>query len=170
MEVAIKSKTLSTEGLAESTIESVSHIDKVPIPEKGDSIDVLQRKLTALADAMRHGQSIASMTNYAAATIKERDTIKIATADMPPQEVEAWSLYIDGNYPLPKIDWNDSRDPIPFTKRPLRKADRRAEALTGCTRLTMRNRAMQYGLRGTKLFIFLLSRPWHASNKAVFVL
>ncbi|PNP44443.1 hypothetical protein TGAMA5MH_03789 [Trichoderma gamsii] len=129
MEAAIKSKTLSKEGSAESTIDFVSHIDKLPIPEKGDSIDVLQRKLTALTDAMRHGQSIASITNYAAATIKERDPIKIATADMPPQEVEAWSLYIDGNYPLPKIDWSDSCDPIPKSKRPLRTAYRRAEAL-----------------------------------------
>ncbi|KAK3938275.1 hypothetical protein QBC46DRAFT_390613 [Diplogelasinospora grovesii] len=48
---------------------------------------------------------------------------------MPSQELEVWGLYIEGKYPLPKIDWDDSRDPMPNSERPLRTACRRAEAL-----------------------------------------
>jgi len=129
MEAATKSKPLPTEETAGPTAEFVSHIDRLPIPQKGDSIDVLQRKLTALADAIHRRRSIAAVTNYAAATIKERDPVKIAVAEMPWQERDSWSLYIEGKYPLPKIDWDDSRDPMPNSERPRRTAYRRAEAL-----------------------------------------
>jgi hypothetical protein len=107
----------------------MSDFDRLPIPEIGDSIDVLQRKLTALAGVVRRGQSIAVATSYAASTIQERDPVKIAVSEMPPLEFEAWDLYAEGKYSMPKIDWDNSRDPVPTSAKPLRTARRRAEAL-----------------------------------------
>jgi hypothetical protein len=106
-----------------------SHPDSLPIPYRGDSIAVLQRKMMALADAVRRGQSVAFVTNYAASTSQERDATRKAVAEMPIQELEAWTLYCQGKYPLPKVDWNASREPAPTSTRSLRIARRRAEAL-----------------------------------------
>jgi hypothetical protein len=106
-----------------------SYPDSLPIPQKGDSIAVLQLKMTALAEAVRRGQSVAFVTNYTASTNQERDATKKAVAEMRRQELEAWTLYSQGKYPLPTIDWNASREPAPTSTRTLRIAQRRAEAL-----------------------------------------
>ncbi|KAH8726042.1 hypothetical protein GQ44DRAFT_826144 [Phaeosphaeriaceae sp. PMI808] len=106
-----------------------SYPDNLPIPQKGDSIAVLQRKMTALAEAVRRGQSVAFVTNYTASTNQERGAMEKAVAEMRIEELEAWTLYSQGKYPLPKIDWNASREPAPTSARPLRIAQRRAEAL-----------------------------------------
>ena len=55
--------------------------------------------------------------------------MKKAVVEMPLQELEAWRLYIQGKYPLPKVDWDASRDSAPTSTEPLRVAQRRAEAL-----------------------------------------
>lgn len=99
------------------------------IPDRNDSIFVLHRKLTALAEAVRRGQSVAYVTNYTASTAQERDTTKKAVAEMPLQERQVWDVYAQGTYKLPKIDWNTSREPAPTSTKPLRVARRRAEAL-----------------------------------------
>ncbi|RYP04009.1 hypothetical protein DL764_004741 [Monosporascus ibericus] len=129
MEAVVKSKLSPTEDTVGPRAESVSHLDCLAIPQSNDSINVLQRKLTALADAVCRGQSIAVMTNYAASTIQQRDPVKIAVSEMPPQELDFWSLYAEGKYPLPKVDWDDNRGSLPTSARPLRTARRRAEAL-----------------------------------------
>lgn len=85
--------------------------------------------MTALAEAVCRGQSAALVTNYAASTTQERDATNKAVAEMPPQELEAWTLYSQGKYPLPKIDWDANREPAPTSTKPLRIARRRAEAL-----------------------------------------
>ncbi|KAF2191915.1 hypothetical protein K469DRAFT_696005 [Zopfia rhizophila CBS 207.26] len=112
-----------------TSAEFGNYSNGLPIPQRGDSVAVLQRKLTALAEAVCRGQSVALVTNYAASTIQERDTIGKAVAEMPLRELEAWSLYTEGKYPLPKVDWNASRYPAPTSTKPLRIARRRAEAL-----------------------------------------
>jgi hypothetical protein len=99
------------------------------IPQSDDSSADVARKLTALAEAVRCGQSIAAVTNYAASMTQEREPMNIAVTQMTEQEYEAWSLYTAGKYPLPKIDWNSSHDPAPTSTKPLRIARRRAEAL-----------------------------------------
>jgi hypothetical protein len=101
----------------------------LPIPQSGDSIAVIQKKLTALADAVSRGQSIAVVTKYAASTVQERDPMKLAVAEMSPQELDHWGLYAEGKYRLPKLDWNESRLSIPTSAKPLRTAHRRADAL-----------------------------------------
>lgn len=104
-------------------------MDCLQIPQSDDSSADIARKLTALTEAVRRGQSIAAVTNYAASMTQEREPMNIAVTEMTEQEYEAWSLYIVGKYPLPKIDWNSSRDPAPTSTKPLRIARRRAEAL-----------------------------------------
>ena len=34
--------------------------------------------------------------------------MKKTVAEMPLQELEVWRLYIQGKYPLPKVDWDAS--------------------------------------------------------------
>jgi hypothetical protein len=104
-------------------------MDCLQIPQSDDSSTDIARKLTALTEAVRRGQSIAAVTNYAASMTQEREPMNIAVTEMTEQEYEAWSLYTAGKYPLPKIDWNSSRDPAPTSTKPLRIARRRAEAL-----------------------------------------
>jgi hypothetical protein len=106
-----------------------SHSDSLPIPQSGDSIAVLRQKMTALAEAVCRGQSVAFVTNYAASTTQQRDATSKAVAEMHIQELQAWTFYNQGKYPLPKIDWNANREPAPTSTKPLRIARRRAEAL-----------------------------------------
>ena len=108
---------------------SASNPDCLPIPQIGDSIVVVGRKLIALADAVRRGRSIAVVTHYAASTNQERDPVKVAVADMSPLELSYWRQYAEGTYPLPKIDWDNSCLPAPTAAKPLRTARRRTEAL-----------------------------------------
>jgi len=103
--------------------------DRSPIPQIGDTIKDLHRKLTALAEAVRRGESIAVVTNYVSSTIKERDPTKNAVAEMSEDERQVWSLYVKGKYPLPKIDWDVSRDRAPTSTKSHRIACRRTEAL-----------------------------------------
>src|SRR6187549_22168 len=76
------------------------------IPHRNDSIEILYRKMAALADAVRHGHSVAHATNYMASTAQERNATKKAVAEMSLREREVWDVYIQGTYPLPKIDWS----------------------------------------------------------------
>jgi hypothetical protein len=110
-------------------VERRANSDILPIPQNGDSVAVFQQKLSALADAVSRGQSIAVVTNFAVSKTQERDCTEKAVADMSPQELEAWNYYAKGKYPLPKIDWDINRGTMPTSTKPLRVAHRRAEAL-----------------------------------------
>ncbi|PVH91209.1 hypothetical protein DM02DRAFT_364673 [Periconia macrospinosa] len=50
------------------------------VPQKNDSIAVLEQKMTALAEAVRRGRGMAAATNYAACPLQERDATKKAVA------------------------------------------------------------------------------------------
>ncbi|KAL9124116.1 MAG: hypothetical protein Q9217_006525 [Psora testacea] len=104
-------------------------MDCLQIPQSYDSSAEFARKMTALAGAVRRGQSIAAVTKYAASMTQEREPMDIAVTEMTEDEYEAWSLYTRSEYPLPEIDWNSNRDPPPTSTIPLRRARRRAEAL-----------------------------------------
>ena len=106
-----------------------SHTDYLQIPQNGDSIADVARKLTALADVVRHGQSIAAATKYVASMTQKREPLDSAVTEMTEQEHEAWSLFTSGKYPLPEVDWDSCRNPAPTSTKPLRIAYRRAEAL-----------------------------------------
>ncbi|KAF2096267.1 hypothetical protein NA57DRAFT_79034 [Rhizodiscina lignyota] len=113
-------------------------MEYLQIPQADDSPTEVARKLSALAEAVRFGKSIAAVTNYVASLTRERQPTNIAAAEMAEQEHEAWSHYNAGKYPLPKLDWDLNCDPTPTSTRPLRIARRRAEALN---RLYNTNRA-----------------------------
>lgn len=117
------------EGQESTHVEPRNRLDNLPIPQEEDSITALERKLVALAEAVHSGKSVALVTSYAACAIQERDTTKKAVAEMSSWESDVWSLYVQGTYPLPKIDWKTSRGRVPVSPRPLRLARRRAEAL-----------------------------------------
>ena len=106
-----------------------SQTDFLPIPQSDDSVANVARKLTALADAVRRGQSIAAATKFAASMTQEREPMNIAVSEMTEQEYEAWTVYTTGKYPLPKVDWDTGCYPTPTSTKPLRVARRRAEAL-----------------------------------------
>ena len=106
-----------------------SHPDYLRIPHSKDSIADVAQKMTALAHAVRQGQSIAAATRYAASIKQETSPLSSAVTEMPPQEREAWSVFTEGKYPFPEIDWDSHHELAPTSLRPLRIAHRRAEAL-----------------------------------------
>ena len=110
-------------------------MEYLQIPQANDCSAEVTRKLTALADTVRKGQSIAAVTCYAASMTQPINT---AVAEMTPQEHEAWILYTTGKYSLPKVDWNSNCDEAPTSSKPLRIVRRRAEALN---RLYITNKA-----------------------------
>lgn len=48
---------------------------------------------------------------------------------MCPREYESWDAYLKGSIKLPDIDWDANREEPPTTKKALKKARRRTEAL-----------------------------------------
>lgn len=103
MEGAAASRSAPTKDrTAIAELKNPSNI--LPIPQEGDSIAVFQQKLSALAEAVHRGQSIAIVTNFAMSKTQEWNCTEKAVAEMHPHELEAWNLYTAGKYPLPKID------------------------------------------------------------------
>jgi hypothetical protein len=101
----------------------------LPIPRLGDSAALLHSKLTALAEAVVSGQSIACATKFAAVEIQERSATKNAISQMSSVEHDCWQAYIENRFQLPTMNWSCDHDTIPTAVKPLRKARRRAEAL-----------------------------------------
>lgn len=108
---------------------SSSQPDTLPIPQRSDSIDTLERTMIALADVVRRGESIAFATNYAASANWVRDAEQKAVAGMPPDELFMWKHYKKGHCKLPKVEWDAIQEEASTSTRPLRIARRRAEAL-----------------------------------------
>jgi hypothetical protein len=59
----------------------------------------------------------------------QRAVGKAALAQMRPMERESWEAYLREAIQLPYIDWNVNQDLAPLSKKPLRTARRRAQAL-----------------------------------------
>lgn len=101
----------------------------LPIPHLNDSPNELLSKLTAIADVLRAGKSIAEATAYSAALTQDRDAEKRAVCQMRSQEQESWTTFQDGLWHLPEFDWDNNSLPSPTSVKPLKTARRRAEAL-----------------------------------------
>jgi len=100
------------------------------MPQLGESLDTLLRKLTALRQLCQSGDSIAAVTDYQGAAMKDRDAERKSMAEMPPDELRAYTAYRDGKLgPLPAMNWATDRGPTPASAKPLKTAKRRAEAL-----------------------------------------
>jgi hypothetical protein len=55
--------------------------------------------------------------------------VEAAQAQMPLMEHEYWEAFLRGSIRLPDIDWSVDREDEPTSKKPLKTARRRAEAL-----------------------------------------
>lgn len=115
--------------MAEEILSTEDCSFSLPIPRVGDPAALLHSKLTALAEAVVGGQSIALATKFAAVDIQERNATKNAVNQMSPVEHNCWQAYIENRLQLPSINWSCDHDTIPTSVKPLRKARRRAEAL-----------------------------------------
>lgn len=98
-------------------------------PRSEDTLIILCSKLTAIAEVVSAGQSVAVATAYAAAASQERRAVQKAINEMSPPERRAWDLFETGSLALPDMDWKLDIDPTPLSPRPLQTARRRAEAL-----------------------------------------
>ncbi|MCJ1362665.1 hypothetical protein MMC16_001771 [Acarospora aff. strigata] len=119
------------EGKELETIASPTTSDAAifDLPQSKDTLTTFCYKLTAVADVITAGKSVAVATGYAAITNQEQRPVQKATAEMTPSESDAWTWFKTGSYTLPDLDWNTSVDPKPLSAKPLKTARRRAEAL-----------------------------------------
>ena len=99
------------------------------IPHNQDTLKILCSKLTAIASVISAGQSVAVATGYSAAANPEQRAVEKAVGQMDPWEHRAWEWFQTGSYVLPEMDWKSNVDSIPQSLRPLKTAQRRAEAL-----------------------------------------
>jgi hypothetical protein len=101
----------------------------IEVPTDYDSIATLSTKLTAIVQVVTSGGSVAASTNYAACPTPQRDAVKTAIAELDPTELNFYNYYVQGKYPLPEMNWDENRGPVPTSTRPLKTSRRRAEAL-----------------------------------------
>ncbi len=87
----------------------------VAIPQSEDTLTILCRKLTAIAELVSAGQSVAVVTGYAAAASQEQRAVQKATHQMRPCE---------GG-----MEWTTNIGPTPLSPTPLKTTHRCAEAL-----------------------------------------
>lgn len=103
----------------------------LPIPRSEDTLPTLRSKLTAIAQVISSGHSIAVATGYAASTHQSPNALRKAVNEMHPLERFAWNAFEEGTIILPAMNWTTNLDPTPtpLSPKPLRVARRRAEAL-----------------------------------------
>jgi hypothetical protein len=118
-----------TSSLFNATPATRQHQPILPIPHRNDSPDELLSKLTAIAEVLRAGRSIAEATAYLGVPIQDRNAEKRALSQMRPCEQESWTTFRDGLWHLPEVDWDNNNLPPPTSTKSLKTARRRAEAL-----------------------------------------
>jgi hypothetical protein len=101
----------------------------VAIPQSEDTLTILCPKLTAIAEVVSAGQSVAVATGYSAAASQEQHAVRKAISQMPPLEGEAWIWFETGSYTLPDMEWKTTIQTTSLSPKPLKTARRRAEAL-----------------------------------------
>ena len=99
------------------------------IPQSEDTLAILCPKLTAIAELVSAGQSVAVATGYAAATNQDQRAVQKATRQMRPSEGRVWAWFEGGLCTLPDMDWTTNVDHTPLSPTPLKTARRRAQAL-----------------------------------------
>lgn len=99
------------------------------IPQNQDTLKILCSKLTAIADVVTAGRSVAVATGYSAAANQEQRAVQKAINQMSSLEGEVWAWFEKGSCTLPDMDWRINIDSTPLSHKPLKTAHRRAEAL-----------------------------------------
>ena len=108
----------------------VPPIAVLPLPNEGDSLAVLDAKLSSYLYVVHIGTSIDAATGSFVGESKIETPENQAIKGMKPREreyCEAWKK--QSLVGLPSIDWIADRRHTPTSQRPLKKAIRRAEAL-----------------------------------------
>lgn len=99
------------------------------IPRIGDNLITLSSKLTAIANVIIAGQSVAIATVYSAIPHQKPRSIQTTIDQMGPYKAEAWAGYHKGSITLPDINWEIDIDSALLSLKSLKIAGRRAEAL-----------------------------------------
>ena len=99
-------------------------------PSENDSLSVLTVKLSSFIYVVHAGHSIAAATGFLPSRSDGSSSEFVAVEGMAPQERECYNVWKEkGPLSLPIIDWANHRGHTPTSQRPLKKAQRRAEAL-----------------------------------------
>lgn len=101
----------------------------IDIPRIGDSLIALCSKLTAIANVITAGHSVAVATAYSAVPNQRPRSIQTAVDQMGPHEAEQWAAYQKGSCNPPDMNWETDIDTTNLSPKPLKTARRRAEAL-----------------------------------------
>jgi len=91
---------------------------------------LLLSKLDTFIDTVSSDRSIADATSFqATAAPLGKIVAEAAQAQMPLIEHQYWEAFLRGSIRLPEIDWSVDREDEPTSKKSLKTARRRAEAL-----------------------------------------
>ena len=81
-------------------------------------------------DTVSSDRSIADATNFQATAVPlGKNVVEAARAQMPLMEHEYWEAFLQRSVRLPDVDWSVDREDKPTSKKPFKRARRRAEAL-----------------------------------------
>lgn len=102
----------------------------LPIPEDGDDLQSLAKKMRDLEKVVASGKSLAVATNYKGMAYGKLDPAAIAKAGMTPAELQMYQLWEAGSFPLPVIYWKAMKEePVPTSKRTINRDKARLRAL-----------------------------------------
>jgi hypothetical protein len=92
-------------------------------------LTLLLAKLAAIVNTVDNKDSVAAATALYAKTEPHRNPEKAAVAEMTLRESEDWKAYLRGTIQLPEKNWEVYQEVPPVSKKSLKNAHRRAEAL-----------------------------------------
>lgn len=101
---------------------------KLPMPLEGDSLEVLTRKLTALAQVVENGKSVAVRTGYSGAAPTYRDPEKLAIETLTEVERRQYKAWVEGSG-MPVFDWEKNKEPVKGGDMARKRYERRALAM-----------------------------------------
>lgn len=109
---------------------TIPPIAVLPLPSENDSLSVLTTKLSSFLYVIHVGRSVAVATGYVPDKSIKATPESRAVDGMRPHERDYFEAWKERSpLSLPSIDWDTDRGHTPVSQRPLKKAQRRAEAL-----------------------------------------
>lgn len=108
--------------------ESMSKPLHPTLPTLDDDALTLLAKLNQIESHLEHGGSLTTPV-HSQTTTSQQSSVEVARSRMAPRESESWLAYLKGSVTLPELDWDANHGDLPTSKKALKKARRRAEAL-----------------------------------------
>ena len=119
-----------TSDITADMVSTIPPIAKLPLPAEDDSVETLDIKLSSYLYVVHTGNSIAAATGSVHGESKRNQPETRAIDGMRPHEREYYEAWRERSpLALPCIDWNKDQGRMPTSQRPLKKANRCAEAL-----------------------------------------